>query len=76
MNGHHGQVPLVFVEVDPLLRSLLPRHDRGGQVARDAASTETVAHVLQVLGVPLTEVGVATIDGRRVGHAALRTTHI
>ena len=35
-----------------------------------------MAHVLQVLGLPLTEVGDATMDGRRVDHAALRTTHI
>jgi uncharacterized protein with PIN domain len=35
-----------------------------------------VAHLLQVLGVPLTEVGVASVDGRRIGREALRTTHI
>jgi uncharacterized protein len=69
-------VPLVSVEVDPSLRSLLPRRDRGNHALRDAAPTETVAHLLQILGVPPTEVGAATIDGRRVGHAALRTTHI
>jgi uncharacterized protein len=43
---------------------------------REAAPTETVAHVLQVLGVPPTEVGTASLDGRRIDHAALRTTHI
>jgi uncharacterized protein len=76
LSGHDGEVPQVIVEVDPSLRSLLPRRDRGPRVARDAAPTETAAHLLQILGVPLTEVGAATIDGRRVGHAALRTTHI
>jgi len=69
-------VPLVSVVVDPSLRSLLPRRDRGDRVVRDAAPTETVAHLLQVLGVPLTEVGAASVDGHRIGHAALRTTHI
>jgi uncharacterized protein len=76
LSGHDGEVPQVIVEVDPSLRSLLPRRDRGTRVARDAAPTETAAHLLQILGVPLTEVGAATMDGRRVGHAALRTTHI
>ena len=76
MSGHDGEVPLVSVQVDPSLRSLLPRRDRTDQVVRDAAPTETVAHVLQVLGVPLTEVGAASLDGRPVGHASLRTTHI
>jgi len=28
------------------------------------------------LGVPLTEVGAASVDGQRIGHEALRTTHI
>jgi uncharacterized protein with PIN domain len=76
LGGHDGEVPLVLVEVDPSLRSLLPRGDRGDRVVREAARTETVAHVLQILGVPLTEVGAASVDGRRVDHASLRTTHI
>lgn len=69
-------MPLVSVEVDPSLRSLLPRGDRGDHVVRDAAPTETVAHLLQVLGVPLTEVGAVSVDGQRIGREALRTTHI
>lgn len=76
MSGHDVVVPLVSVEVDPSLRSLLPRRDRGDHVVLDAAPTETVAHLLQVLGVPLTEVGAASVDGRRIGREALRTTHI
>jgi uncharacterized protein len=75
-SGDDGQVPHVIVEVDPSLRSLLPRRDRGDRVARDAAPTETVAHLLQILGLPPTEVGDASVDGRRIGHLALRTTHI
>lgn len=69
-------MPQVIIEVDPSLRSLLPRRDRRDHVVRDAAPTETVAHLLQVLGVPLTEVGAASVDGQRIGHEALRTTHI
>jgi uncharacterized protein with PIN domain len=40
------------------------------------APTETVAHLLQTLGVPVTEVGAASVDGSRIGHEALRATHI
>ena len=76
MSGHDVEVPHVSVEVDPSLRSLLPRRDRADQVVRDAAPTDTVAHLLQVLGVPPTEIGAASVDGRRVGREALRTTHI
>lgn len=76
LSRHDVQVPQVIVEVDPTLRSLLPRRDRGDHVIRDAAPTETVAHLLQVLGVPVTEVGAASVDGHRIGHEALRTTHI
>jgi hypothetical protein len=43
---------------------------------RDAAPTETVAHLLQIVGVPLTEVSAASVDGRRIDREALRTTHI
>jgi uncharacterized protein len=69
-------VPHVIVGVDPSLRSLLARQDRNNKIVLDAAPTETVAHLLQVLSVPLTEVGAASVDGRRIGHEALRTTHI
>ena len=69
-------MPHVIVVVDPSLRFLLPKHERGERIVRDAATTETVAHILQIVGVPLTEVGDAVVDDRRVGHAALRTTHI
>ena len=69
-------MPQVTVVVDPSLRFLLPRRDRGNQAVRDAAPTETVAHLLQILGVPLTEIGEASVDGRRIHRAALRTTHI
>jgi uncharacterized protein with PIN domain len=76
LSRHDVEVPHVMVEVDPLLRSLLPRRDRAAHVVRDAAPTETVAHVLQIVGVPVTEVGAASVDGHRIGHEALRTTHI
>jgi uncharacterized protein len=73
---HHIDVPHVIVGVDSSLRSLLARQDRNNEIVLDAAPTETVAHLLQVLGVPVTEVGAASIDGRRIGHETLRTTHI
>jgi uncharacterized protein with PIN domain len=76
LSRHHVEVPQVSVEIDSSLRPLLPRRDRGNAVVRDAAPTETVAHLLQIVGVPLTEVGAASVDGRRIGHEALRTTHI
>jgi uncharacterized protein len=76
LSRHDVEVPQVSVEVDPPLRPLLPRRDRGSRVVRDAAPTETVAHLLQILGVPPTEVGAASVDGRRIGHEELRTTHI
>jgi len=53
LSRHDVEVPQVIIEVDPSLRSLLPRRDRRDHVVRDAAPTETVAHLLQVLGVPL-----------------------
>ena len=65
-----------MVKVDASLRSLLSRRDRGDHLVRDAAPTETVAHLLQMLGVPPTEVEAASVDGQRVVHAALRTTHL
>lgn len=69
-------MPHITVGFDPSLRSLLPSRDRGERVVREAAPTETVAHLLQVLGVPVTEVGGASVDGRRIGREALRTTHL
>jgi uncharacterized protein with PIN domain len=76
LSRHDAEVPRATIRVDPSLRSLLPQRERGRDVVREAAPTETVAHLLQVLGVPLTEVGPATVDGRRIGREALRTTHI
>ena len=66
----------VTLEVDPPLRSLLPRRERGGRLERDVAPTETVAHLLQSVGVPRTEVGDALVDGRVVSRDALSTFHL
>lgn len=71
-----GRVPQVVVEVDPSLRALLPRRDRRRLVVREAAPSETVAHLLNVVGVPATEVEVASLDGARIEHTQLRTTRI
>ncbi len=69
-------MPHLTVGFDPSLQSLLPRRDRGERIMREAAPTETVAHLLQVVGVPLTEVGGASVDGREIEREALRTTHL
>jgi uncharacterized protein with PIN domain len=69
-------MPRIVVEVDASLCPLLPRRERAGRLVRDAAATETVAHILQVIGVPITEVGSVRVDGRTVGRARLRATHL
>lgn len=74
--GHHVAMPRIVVEVDAPLRPLLPRGERGGRLERDAAATETVAHLLQVIGVPVTEVGDVRVDGWTVGRERLRGTHL
>lgn len=69
-------MPRVTVHVDPQLRPLLPPRDRERPIERDVAPTETAAHLLQILGVPITEVGGASVDGVSIGHGELRTTRI
>jgi uncharacterized protein len=76
-SGHDDEsMPRIVVEVDAPLRSLLPRRERGDAVERDVEPTETVAHLLQVLGIPITEVGGVRIDGRPVRRDRLRGTHL
>jgi uncharacterized protein with PIN domain len=74
--GHDVSVPRMVLEVDPPLRPLLPRRERGGRLERDVASSETLAHLLQVVGIPRTEVGDVRVDGRTVGRAELRSVQL
>ncbi|WP_128433393.1 Mut7-C RNAse domain-containing protein [Streptomyces cyaneus] len=62
MNG-----PEIRVEFAPELRLFLPNGRRAGgaaQVSTDGVST--LGHVVESLGVPLTEVGALVVDGREV----------
>ncbi|NUP16354.1 MAG: Mut7-C ubiquitin/RNAse domain-containing protein [Streptomyces sp.] len=62
MNG-----PEIRVEFAPELRVFLPngrRQDGAAQVTTDGMST--LGHVVESLGVPLTEVGTLTVDGREM----------
>ncbi|MFE5817989.1 Mut7-C RNAse domain-containing protein [Streptomyces sp. NPDC056479] len=67
MNG-----PEIHVEFAPELRQFLPNGRREGgtaQVTTDGVST--LGHVVESLGVPLTEVGALVVDGQ-----AVRVSHI
>ena len=66
-------MPRVVLEVDAELKPLLPRRDRGTRLERDVRPTETVAHLLQTVGVPRTEVGELVLDGQNAGRDALGT---
>ncbi|MER6087318.1 Mut7-C RNAse domain-containing protein [Streptomyces bluensis] len=61
MNG-----PEIHVEFAPELGLFLPQGQRGGasKVVTDGVST--LGHVIESLGVPLTEVGALVVDGREV----------
>ncbi|WP_153393725.1 Mut7-C RNAse domain-containing protein [Ornithinicoccus halotolerans] len=59
-------MPTLSVQVAAELWFLLPRPRRTGEVTAPAAPTDTLGHVVQSLGVPLTEVGQLRLDGRAV----------
>ncbi|MFI6011719.1 Mut7-C RNAse domain-containing protein [Streptomyces sp. NPDC051243] len=62
MNG-----PEVHVEFAPELRFFLPNGRRENGAARVTADrVSTLGHVVESLGVPLTEVGAVVVDGREV----------
>jgi uncharacterized protein with PIN domain len=63
-------VVLLMVEVHPDLRFLLPARRREPAVAASPSSTDTVGHVVESLGIPLTEVGSLLLDGVAVPSAA------
>ncbi|MCC2309802.1 Mut7-C ubiquitin/RNAse domain-containing protein [Cellulomonas chengniuliangii] len=61
---------VVRLRIDPALRFLLtPRH-RGEGFTAGAADTDTWGHVVESVGVPLTEVGALTVDGATVAASA------
>jgi uncharacterized protein with PIN domain len=66
----------VVVEVEPSLRPLIWWRERGDRVLRDAHPAETVAHVVQSVGVPVTEAGDVLVDGVAVDRRMLRSTRV
>ncbi len=67
---------VVEVEVEPSLRPLIWWRERGDRVLRDADPAETVAHVVQSVGVPVTEAGDVLLDGVTVDRRMLRSTRV
>ncbi|MBT2674993.1 Mut7-C ubiquitin/RNAse domain-containing protein [Streptomyces sp. ISL-14] len=61
MNG-----PEIHVEFAPELRLFLPNGRREGASAVTTDGVSTLGHVVESLGVPLTEVGTLVVDGRKV----------
>ncbi|MDO0912168.1 Mut7-C RNAse domain-containing protein [Streptomyces sp. DT2A-34] len=61
MNG-----PEIHVELAPELRLFLPNGRRAGAGAVTTDGVSTLGHVVESLGVPLTEVGTLVVDGREV----------
>ncbi|MFJ3233524.1 Mut7-C RNAse domain-containing protein [Streptomyces sp. NPDC086787] len=62
----NGPGPEIHVEVAPGLRLFVPHSRRGGSTALAVDGVSTLGHVVESLGVPLTEVGVLVVDGREV----------
>ncbi|WP_399928839.1 Mut7-C RNAse domain-containing protein [Streptomyces kanamyceticus] len=65
MNG-----PEILVSFDPELTTFVPQERRGGPTKAVTDGASTLGHVVESLGVPLTEVGALVVDGREVapGH--------
>ncbi|WP_416520611.1 Mut7-C RNAse domain-containing protein [Streptomyces achromogenes] len=60
----------IHVEVDPALHLFVPAARRNGATALATDGVSTLGHVIESLGIPLTEVGTLVVDGRpvRPGH--------
>lgn len=63
---HPGGVPDVVMEVDPSLWFLLRPRRRVPRFTVDVPETDTVGHVVRMLGIPATEVGSTMLDGHLV----------
>ncbi|MDN3028135.1 Mut7-C RNAse domain-containing protein [Streptomyces sp. S.PB5] len=61
MNG-----PEIHVEFAPSLALFVPHERRRGATALTTDGVSTLGHVVESLGVPLTEVGTLVVDGREV----------
>lgn len=59
-------MPSARLRVDRELWFLLRRDRRGPEFGVPVTATDTVGHVVQMVGIPLTEVGVVRLDGRPV----------
>ncbi len=68
--AHPGRVRAVRLDIDPALRFLLRPGRRGGHFTAAAADTDTWGHVVESVGVPLTEVGALTVGGATVATSA------
>jgi hypothetical protein len=56
----------IHVEVAPELALFVPHGRRGGATPLATDGVSTLGHVIESLGVPLTEVGALVVDGREV----------
>jgi uncharacterized protein with PIN domain len=65
-SGRHAARPVVVLWFGPELRLFLRAPQRGGSATARADGTSTLGHVVQSLGVPLTEVGGLLVDGSAV----------
>ena len=65
---HPGDVngPEIHLEVDPELRLFVAHERRNGRTAVITDGASTLGHVVESLGVPLTEAGQLLVDGRPV----------
>jgi uncharacterized protein with PIN domain len=59
----------VVIEFADELRLFLPSRHRGGRVVAAYDGTSSLGHVVESLGVPLTEVGALALDGAPVGRS-------
>ncbi|WP_215448745.1 MULTISPECIES: Mut7-C RNAse domain-containing protein [unclassified Streptomyces] len=60
------KAPEIHVEVAPELALFVPHGRRAGATALAIDGVSTLGHVIESLGVPLTEVGALVVDGRVV----------
>ncbi|MGV9554249.1 Mut7-C RNAse domain-containing protein [Streptomyces sp. NPDC003401] len=60
------KAPEIRVEVAPELALFVPPARRAGATALAVDGVSTLGHVVESLGVPLTEVGTLSVDGREV----------
>jgi uncharacterized protein with PIN domain len=61
--------PEIQVEFAPELHMFVPRARQSGSVRATTDGVSSLGHVVESLGVPLTEVGVLLVDGREVPFA-------